>query len=396
MVAQNILVATANFYSIRAKDDSRYEYPRMVLTEAIQQLKFSAPLNSSVIKNSDEFIVLRTSGTTGEPKLLRHPMDFHEAVVESGVQALSKNGVLENPHVCMIAISRGRLSGGFLFIYEVVRRCGWSILLTGASDDSEDVSNLCNKFSVDTIFMAPNVISAVFTKDMIGQFNTVKNILYIGEVPSPNIMKRLKMDFPHIRLKPFCYSSNDTGPLGIPQFDSDDSTYDVPDNVLLEVETDDGNIALNGTGKILVSVMGLEDPKLIRFNVGDVGVLVTKEDGRQTIEVQGRGDISIKFHLDTVGGSVILQKSVVVDFLKQCDLPDGWDIIINIVNRNDRTTLEMNIISDIHFDEYGLTSKLNDEFPVLQLRGRMLAKRIDDEQAAELSPGKRRFFIKSY
>jgi hypothetical protein len=56
----------------------------------------------------------------------------------------------------------------------------------------------------------------------------------------------------------------------------------------------------------------------------------------------------------------------------------------------------MNIISDIIFDEYALTSKLNNEFPVLQLRGRMSVKRIDDEQAAELSPGKRRFFIKSY
>ncbi|MDD3181344.1 MAG: hypothetical protein PHD48_00840 [Alphaproteobacteria bacterium] len=396
MVAQNILVATANFYSIRAKDDPRYEYPRDVLTGAIQQLRFSAHLNSGVIKNSSEFIVLRTSGTTGEPKLLRHPMDFHAAVVESGVQALSRNGMLENPHVCMIAISRGRLSGGFLFIYEVVRQSGWSILLTGASDDSEDVSNLCNKFSVDTIFMAPNVISAVFTKDMIGQFNTVKNILYIGEVPSTSIMKRFMADFPHIRLKPFCYSSNDTGPLGIPKFDSDDYTYDVPDNVLLEVETADGNIALNGTGNILVSVMGLEDPKLIRFKVGDVGILATKEDGSQTIDVQGRGDISVKFHLDTVGGSVILQKSVVLDFLQECALPKGWDIIINIVNRNDRTILEMNIISDIIFDENVLTHKLNDEFPVLQLRGRMLVKKIDDEQAAELSPGKRRFFIKSY
>lgn len=231
---------------------------------------------------------------------------------------------------------------------------------------------------------------------MIGQFNTVKNILYIGEVPSPSIMKRLAADFPHIRLKPFCYSSNDTGPIGIPRFDSDDYTYDVPDNVLLEVETAEGQITLNGTGKILVSVMGLEDPKLIRFNVGDVGVLVTKEDGSQTIDVQGRGDISIKFHLDAVGGSVILQKSVVLEFLQQCALPHGWDIIINIVNRNDRTILEMNVISDTPFDEDALTRKLNDEFPVLQLRGRLFVKRINDEQAAELSPGKRRFFLKSY
>jgi phenylacetate-coenzyme A ligase PaaK-like adenylate-forming protein len=396
VVTPGILIATANLYRSRAGHDERYVRPRNVLDDAVRRLGFDPHTGHDVIANSPQFILLRTSGTTGEPKLLRHPMDFHESVVAAGVRALDRSGMLDAPHTCVIAISRGRLSGGFLFVYEVARRCGWSILLLGASDDAEEIADLCARYAVDTVFMAPNGIGATFSRAMRGRFDGVREILYIGEVPSPRLSARMRVDFPHIRLRPFIYSSNDTGPIGIPASEDGGTVYEVPENVLLEIEEDGAEPALNGTGQILVSVLGLEDPKLIRWRIGDVGTLRTDGRGKQLVEVHGRGEISVKFHLDAVGGSVILQKSVVVDFLKGCDVHGDSDVIVNIRHHDGRTVVDVNIVSEDLLDLDALGSRFNRDFPVRQLLGRFSVRTVSEEEARAISPGKRRFFVKSY
>lgn len=395
MVSRSLLTNTANFYRVRAREDERYVAPRDALDGVLKALGFNTATDAAPIHNSPQFIVLRTSGTTGEPKLLRHTMDFHESVVDNGIEALSRRGLLAAPHTCLIAISRGRLSGGFLFIYEVARRCGWSVLLLGASDDPDDIADLCATHSVDTVFMAPNNIGATFNRNMAGRFDSVRDVLYIGEVPSSSLTDRLHRDFPNIRLRSFIYSSNDTGPIGIPTLNGSDTTYEAPQNVLLEVETDDADVTLNGSGQILVSVLGLEDPKLIRYRIGDVGVLTTNEEGRQTIELLGRGDISVKFHLDSIGGSVILYKSVVVEFLEACGVHADNDVIVRIHNDNNHTVVDINLISENSRDLAVLEQQFNEDFPVQQLRGRCRVFHITDEEAKVISPGKRRFFIKS-
>jgi hypothetical protein len=178
--------------------------------------------------------------------------------------------------------------------------------------------------------------------------------------------------------------------------DGSDTTYEVPQNVLLEVDSDDAGVTLNGSGQILVSALGLEDPKLIRWRIGDVGVLTTDGEGRQTIELRGRGNMSVKFHLDSIGGSVILYKSVLVEFLKKCGIHADNDLIVHIRNNQRRTVVDINLISEDSRDLAALEERFNEDFPVKQLRGRFKVFSITDEEAKRISPDKRRFFIKSY
>lgn len=127
-----------------------------------------------------------------------------------------------------------------------------------------------------------------------------------------------------------------------------------------------------------------------------MGNLTTDGAGRQTIELLGRGDVSVKFHLDSVGGSVILNKSVVVEFLKECGIHADLDVILRIRNEHQRTVVEVNLVSETTSDLAALEARFNAEFPVMQLRSRFLVFQITDEQAKNISPGKRRFFVKSY
>jgi hypothetical protein len=157
--------------------------------------------------NSRQFVVLRTTGESGEPELVRHPINLLEAAIASGIEALGRNGLLDAPHTCLIAVSRSSLSGTFTYIYEVVRRCGWSILPLGGSRDSQDISHLCNDYAVDTVFMAADVLGIVFSRDMAGRFDGVRDVLYTGGVPSPNTTESMLNEFPHITVRPFLYFS---------------------------------------------------------------------------------------------------------------------------------------------------------------------------------------------
>lgn len=288
MVAQSLLLDTAYLYSSLAKNDTRYVYPCDVLAGVIKQLKMATPANSNRIKNSEQFIVIKAIAHEGKQQLIKHPIDFHESTIKLGIEALKKSGMLDESHVCMIAVLASSLNGVFTYIYEVVRQCGWSVLPLGGSEDGADISYLSENFSVDTIFLPTNIVESIFSREMADKFNTLRNILCIGEVPSPALMERMRIDFPHIKFRPFIYSPNDTGPIGIPNVEVGKGRYDVPENVLLEVETVEGDIALNGSGKILVSVLGLEDPDLIRWRIDDFGTLKTDETGKQLIEIQPR------------------------------------------------------------------------------------------------------------
>jgi len=288
MVAQSFLFDTAYLYSNLTQNDTRYVYPSDVLMGVIKRLKMTTPANGYGIKNSEQFIVLKTTSHEGKQQLIKHPIDFHESTIKLGIEALKRSGMLDEPHVCLIAIPASSLNGVFTYIYEVVRRCGWSVLPLGGSEDGDDISYLSKNFSVDTIFLPPSIVDSVFSTEMADKFNTLRNILCIGEVPSPSLVERMHIDFPHIRLRPFIYSPNDTGPIGIPNVEAGDRTYDVPENVLLEVESVEGDITLNGSGNILVSVLGLEDPDLIRWRIDDFGILKTDEAGKQLIEIRPR------------------------------------------------------------------------------------------------------------
>lgn len=288
MVAQNLLFDTAYFYNNHAQNDTRYLYPRDVLMGVIKQLKMTTPTNGHRIKNSEQFIVLRTTVHEGKQQLIKHPIDFHESTIKLGIEALKESRMLDEPHVCIIAIPASSLNGVFTFIYEVVRWCRWSILPLGGSEDGADISYLSENFSVDTIFLPTNIVESIFSREMADKFNTLRNILCIGEVPSTALMERMRIDFPHIRFRPFIYAPNDTGPIGIPNIEIGEEMYDVPENVLLEVETVEGDIALNGFGRILVSVLGLEDPDLIRWKIDDFGTLKTYETGKQLIKIQAK------------------------------------------------------------------------------------------------------------
>lgn len=288
MADHKILTDTAAMYKHRAETDSKYAIPSKVLNNVIRELGFTEKSSSTEIRNSEQYIVVRTQGASGEPELIRHPLDFVEKGIEAGVEALKRRGMLDTSHVCLIAIPRSSLTSTFTNVYEVVRRCDWSVLPLGGSDDGQDISRLCNTYKVDTIFLAADALGSVFASSLVGQFDCVKSLLYVTGTPSQDVAERIKSVFPNIEIHPFIYQSDITGPIGLPIQGNGNDEFDILENMLVEVESPEGAITLNGSGRLFISVLGLEQPTLIRRNIGDFGALTTDSEGRQVVRLRKR------------------------------------------------------------------------------------------------------------
>jgi len=126
----------------------------------------------------------------------------------------------------------------------------------------------------------------VFAPDLVGRFDGVRRLLHVSGLPSQRALEVLASSFPRLEVQPFLYISDVTGPIGKPTPGRGGDTFDVLDYVLVEVEATQGEITLNGSGDILVSVLGLEEPTLVRRRIGDIGVLTTNEEGRQVVELR--------------------------------------------------------------------------------------------------------------
>lgn len=282
-----ILANTAALYSHRANDDSRYVVPSKILNGVIEKQRIAGKTSSVEIANSDQFIVIRVQTASGKPELIRHPLDLVDKGVMAGIETLKARGMLNREHTCLIAIPRGSLTGVFTFVYEVVRQSGWSVLPLGGSVDSQDISQLCSAYGVDTLIIAADALDSVFAPEFVGQFDSVRNLLYISGIPTQGVLETIRLQFPQLEVAPFIYLSNATGPIGLPISGVEDNEFSVFENVLVEVESIDGEITLNGSGRLLVSILGLEQPSLIRRDVGDFGTLTTNIEGRQTIKLRG-------------------------------------------------------------------------------------------------------------
>lgn len=103
-------------------------------------------------------------------------------------------------------------------------------------------------------------------------------------------MNTIESFFPHLKISPFLYLSDVVGPIGAPTAESKGDSFEVFENIFVEVQSKGGEVALNGSGRLLVSVLGIEQSSLIRRNIGDFGTLTTSEKGEQIIKLS-RDDI---------------------------------------------------------------------------------------------------------
>jgi hypothetical protein len=221
---------------------------------------------------SDQYIVVRTQ----EKELFRLPLDLVDRSIRIGVKSLNDRGMLRKSHICLIAVPRGSLTSTFTYIYEVVRTNDWSVLPLGGSVDSQDISQLSNAYNVDTLVVPVDAIESIFTTDFIGQFDTVRHLLYVSGLLSRKTLDGLKVRFPHFTVAPFIYYSDIVGPIGLPIIGSENAGFTAIDGIHLEVKAQHGEITDSGSGKILASVLG--HAKLTRSSTEYKGTLAIEDD----------------------------------------------------------------------------------------------------------------------
>lgn len=272
----------------RAGQDERFVVGSQTLDELGRRLNVNEAEYVPTTRRSDRFIVIRTLSPR-KSESVRHPLELVEWNIAAGIQAIGARRELRtDARTCLIAVSRGSLTGTFPWVYEVVRRCGWSVLPLGGSVDPDDIAELCSRFRVDTIVLPASAIPSILTADMVGRFEDVRDLLFVSGFPSSDALADVADRYPRITVHPFLYTSEFVGAIATPISRRPPWSMEVLDHVVVEVRTAAG-LLLDGQGELVVTVLGTEEPALIRRGVGTVGQLSTNEDGRQIIRFDAGG-----------------------------------------------------------------------------------------------------------
>lgn len=77
------------------------------------------------------------------------------------------------------------------------------MLPLGGSRDRQDISELCNDYAVDTVFIEADALGIVFSDDMTGRFNGVRDVLFTADASSSEAPDIVINGFPHIAVHSF-------------------------------------------------------------------------------------------------------------------------------------------------------------------------------------------------
>ncbi|MEU6479362.1 AMP-binding protein [Streptomyces sp. NPDC047017] len=223
------------------------------------------------ITSGDTRLILRSSGSSGRVRTLRHDRLFNERVERLGARGLSLEGLGDNPAV-VNAMAPGDLFGGYGFVDAVLARHGAAVLPAGTVLPAAHLAELIEDVDVRALVSLPVHIErllAVVPEAMA----RLAAVYYLGDRMDAALTRRLTAH--GTRVRSFAYSTTETGPIGYQCDRLTGAEHHVhEDLVVAEVLDDEHRPLPDGTsGALAVTVLATTGTALVRYLVGDHAVL---------------------------------------------------------------------------------------------------------------------------
>jgi acyl-coenzyme A synthetase/AMP-(fatty) acid ligase len=292
------------------------------------------------INQTNTIIELNTSGTTGEPKVIRHT--FSSMI----------NG---------IKISDDRINDVWGFTYNPTKMAGYQVLFQSILNgntlvnlfkcDYSEISDRIKKYHITHISATPTFYKILTSDGII--YPNVRHISLGGEGSNIELQSKIKINFPNAKLKNI-YASTEVSSL----FASTDDLFKIPNRYKELVRLDSGKLMIH---KTLVGQSNSIDFNNDWYDTGDL-VEVIDDDYFKIIGREGS--------LVNVGGyqinlSQIESKISELDFVKLCKVYSksnsllGNIIMCDLVLLNNISIFEIkNSIRSV-VNDYEVPSKIN-------------------------------------
>lgn len=224
------------------------------------------------------YLLLKSGGSSGKAKYAPHSYDDAEVTYEDTARFIIAAGVDPQKDVCMNLFYSGDLYGGFISIYEALKKADIIQLPMAAEMDMAQVAKEIIANHVNVLTGMPTYLLRLFReqKEALKAYGGIETILYGGEHFDPAQMDYLKKTFGIRRIGSLVYGCNEIGSMGYACEHCRDSVHHVAANKYLEIlkldrdePVEDGEV-----GRLVWTPVDQENNGICRYEIGDLGRFV--------------------------------------------------------------------------------------------------------------------------
>jgi phenylacetate-CoA ligase len=239
------------------------------------QLAADGPPNSEalLLDGPGPGLVLRSSGTSGRPKVLYHSWSFTRQVGLLGARG-TRACLDEPPRRVANCLDAGSMNGAFTFVQAIGQLLPALTFPLGAILDPHETADLIVTHEIDTLVAFP-----AFVVELAAGAPWppgIRNALYVGEAMHATFSETLAAVAPSLNVRALAYSTNETGPIGYQCAHTAVDTYHVhEDAIIVEVVDRHTGAPLEDgcTGELVVTPLTDTGMALFRYRIGDRGRL---------------------------------------------------------------------------------------------------------------------------
>ncbi len=221
------------------------------------------------------YLLLKSGGSSGNAKYAPHTYDDAETTYSETARFIIAAGIDPQKDVCMNLFYSGGLYGGFISIYEALKKADVIQLPMTAEMDMELVTReiLANK--VNVLMGMPTYLLKLFREQQepLLAYGGIETVLYGGEHFDPSQVAYLKDTFGIKRIGSLAYGCNEIGSMGYACECCEGSIHHVVGTKYLEIlkldkdePVEDGEI-----GRLVWTPRDQENIAIRRYEIGDLG-----------------------------------------------------------------------------------------------------------------------------
>jgi phenylacetate-coenzyme A ligase PaaK-like adenylate-forming protein len=224
-------------------------------------------------------LFFRSGGSSGKPKLSYYSYLDYSMQMYAAAEGLYAAGLDPKTDIAMNLFYAGSMYGSFLSFWSILEHMKCKQLPMTAIDDFDFDMEVIRNEGVNTLFSLPSYIFQLFDakKKELKEYGGIKKIFCGGEPISDSITKHFKEEFGVEIMKSVIYGSNDGGPIGYSCPDCEPGTFHLMESIqemeIFDLDKDEP-AKENSAGRILLTPRHRHGQKLVRYEIGDLGMWV--------------------------------------------------------------------------------------------------------------------------
>lgn len=226
------------------------------------------------------YLLLKSGGSSGKAKYAPHSYDDAEVTYSETARFIISAGIDPKKDVCMNLFYSGDLYGGFISIYEALKKADVIQLPMTAEMDMKYVTDEIIHNNVNVLMGMPTYLLRLFREqeEALKSYGKIETVLYGGEHFDPVQIEHLKKTFNIKKIGSLAYGCNEIGSMGYTCEYCEGSVHHVVASKYLEIlKIDKDEPVENGEiGRMVWTPRDQENIDIKRYVIGDLGRFITE------------------------------------------------------------------------------------------------------------------------